>query len=519
MKKEAIHRDPLQQNKYKDALKAESVKIYGSEICWASKMPYKGLIASHIKPYKICVLEGDEEAQFSINNGILISKAVDDYFDKLLLTFDENGHLIFSDDIPEAIKDEFSSYSLDAKVYNETRKAYMRIHRSLFYYKNYCQADPNYNTDRLDNIDIPFVDCGIRIYKEKVIVSENGGWKICPTRNLKTVFTERTQNAYKIKAVISSSDLYNKLIQNSEYILPEIQPGFYTKGYMVDLRSHTTIPNNSRFKICCTGYDIKKGKPTRYIDYLLSIFQDNNSVDLFRRLIAFSMLGEGYNHSIVLKGDIESIESLIDTIKRVLGSYVYDYTNGRAIVKDEVPSDILPNCRLLVLRPRKAFENNVLAKLIDNTFFSKTVLNFDRYVPLIIYNQKATLDNSIEFELKRLLKQPNMTEILDEEGSLILGWILSAITNDIDDSLTVQTNVSRSDESVVYTWMNDRCVISKQREDTVSATDLYEDYQVYMRNQQYSALSMKRFCMEISKYLSKKRTGAGIFYTGIKLKL
>ena len=129
MRNKAISRDPLLQNKYKEALKNESIRLYGAAICWASKKPYKGLIASHIKPYKICVLEGDVEAEYAIDNGILISKTIDDYFDKLLLTFDEQGNMIFSDAVPDTIKDEFSSYSLDSKVYTEQRKKYMRIHR------------------------------------------------------------------------------------------------------------------------------------------------------------------------------------------------------------------------------------------------------------------------------------------------------------------------------------------------------------------------------------------------------
>ena len=55
------------QNDYKARLEVESLSIYGVVKCYASHRPYKGLIASHMKPYKLCVLEGDEASLFNIS--------------------------------------------------------------------------------------------------------------------------------------------------------------------------------------------------------------------------------------------------------------------------------------------------------------------------------------------------------------------------------------------------------------------------------------------------------------------
>ena len=77
-----IDRDTKKQLEYKAQLEEESRRLYGSVRCWACHKPYKGLIASHIKPYKLCVIEGDEYSQFNVNNGLLLSKNIDDYFDK-----------------------------------------------------------------------------------------------------------------------------------------------------------------------------------------------------------------------------------------------------------------------------------------------------------------------------------------------------------------------------------------------------------------------------------------------------
>ena len=132
-----IERSAIEQKEYKDKLIEESIRIYGETLCYASKLPFKGLIASHIKPYKLCIIENDYQGEFDVNNGLLLSKQLDDYFDKLLISFDDNGFIIFSDTIPEKIKAVFQNYHLGEEVYNEARKRYMQIHRSLFYYKNY----------------------------------------------------------------------------------------------------------------------------------------------------------------------------------------------------------------------------------------------------------------------------------------------------------------------------------------------------------------------------------------------
>lgn len=109
-----IDRDTKKQLEYKAQLEEESRRLYGSVRCWACHKPYKGLIASHIKPYKLCVIEGDEHSQFNVNNGLLLSKNIDDYFDKLDITFDDDGNIICSDNVQEEIREEFKNYKLDS---------------------------------------------------------------------------------------------------------------------------------------------------------------------------------------------------------------------------------------------------------------------------------------------------------------------------------------------------------------------------------------------------------------------
>ena len=77
-----LNRDTNKQFEYKTLLENESISQYGTKKCYACHKSYKGLIASHIKPYKLCVLDNDTYSRFNINNGLLLAKHIDDYFDK-----------------------------------------------------------------------------------------------------------------------------------------------------------------------------------------------------------------------------------------------------------------------------------------------------------------------------------------------------------------------------------------------------------------------------------------------------
>ena len=223
MKKEKITRDQLKQNLFKKKLEEESIRLYGDIRCYASRKPYKGLIASHIKPYKICVLEADQEAQFDINNGLLLCKAIDDYFDKFLLTFDREGKIIFSDEIPEEIIADFSTYYLDEKVFNQERQAYMNIHRCLFLYKHYYSVDHVSSKENGRNTPVPYFDCGIKILNGQCIINEDGRWEVCSSRKIKAPFIERTGYDFKY----SNADLLGKLMQNESYVLEKLPLGLH----------------------------------------------------------------------------------------------------------------------------------------------------------------------------------------------------------------------------------------------------------------------------------------------------
>lgn len=129
---ETYKRDAVKHRIYKEELKLESEKIYGKQICYAEKLAYTVLIASHIKECVKCLKENKEEQAYDINNGLLLSPNIDSYFDKHDISFDEEGKILLGERVDCEIKKNYSDYVLDEEVFNNERKKYMVIHRTIF---------------------------------------------------------------------------------------------------------------------------------------------------------------------------------------------------------------------------------------------------------------------------------------------------------------------------------------------------------------------------------------------------
>jgi hypothetical protein len=129
-------RDSIKHRLYKKDLKAEAESLYGEVVCFFDKKPHKVLIASHIKPYKQCMKEGNEKEAYDPENGILLNQEVDSYFDKFEVTFLDGGEIMVSDKVPQSIRVEFEKNRLDPQVLTETRKKYLSYHRKLFNERN-----------------------------------------------------------------------------------------------------------------------------------------------------------------------------------------------------------------------------------------------------------------------------------------------------------------------------------------------------------------------------------------------
>ena len=129
-------RDPILMRIYRKLLLEESMSVYDRLICYACHFPWKGLVASHIKPLATCIKQQKMQEAYDRNNGLLLSPNIDAYFDKFDITFADDGSIILGRDIPQEIKDVIKGYQIDKEVLNNERKKYLQYHRYVFDKKN-----------------------------------------------------------------------------------------------------------------------------------------------------------------------------------------------------------------------------------------------------------------------------------------------------------------------------------------------------------------------------------------------
>lgn len=123
--------DAEEHRNYKEELKLESDKIYGRQICYAKKLTYTVLIAYHIKECARCLKEKRENQAYDVNNGLLLSRNIDSYFDKHYISFDENGKILLGKRVDSEIKKIYMEFSLDNQVLTTERKKYLQLHRII----------------------------------------------------------------------------------------------------------------------------------------------------------------------------------------------------------------------------------------------------------------------------------------------------------------------------------------------------------------------------------------------------
>lgn len=120
-----IGRDTYKQTLYKYSLYEESREILSDVYCYVENLKYPVLIASHIKPYKDC----DENEQFDKDNGLLLSRTMDQLFDQGWISFKDDGSIILNENLDEKLKEVLSVKSINRQVLNEKRIQYLAYHR------------------------------------------------------------------------------------------------------------------------------------------------------------------------------------------------------------------------------------------------------------------------------------------------------------------------------------------------------------------------------------------------------
>ena len=90
----------------------------------------KLLIASHIKPWK----KSDNKERLDVNNGILLLSSIDKAFDAGLITFSNEGELIYSKyaNKEDMVKAGIKS-SLKLRMVTDDMKPYLEYHRAFIF--------------------------------------------------------------------------------------------------------------------------------------------------------------------------------------------------------------------------------------------------------------------------------------------------------------------------------------------------------------------------------------------------
>ena len=130
-------RDPYLQRIYKSELEEESCIHFecSKPKCMLEGLSHPVLIARHIKPYSHC--KNDAQAQFDVNNGLLLSKSTDSLFDLGYITFNNDGTILPSRVLDNDMINYLSKMRLNPLLINEKRLEYMEYHRNLIFEKRY----------------------------------------------------------------------------------------------------------------------------------------------------------------------------------------------------------------------------------------------------------------------------------------------------------------------------------------------------------------------------------------------
>lgn len=134
-KKFLYKRDPIRHQMYRNYLLGESEKIYKKAVCYADKIAWKGLVASHIVPFNECESLGHSEWEYDGNNGLLLSPNIDAYFDKNDISFEDDGRILISQKanvVDCDVENILRNCNLDKNILNEKRVKFLRIHRKKY---------------------------------------------------------------------------------------------------------------------------------------------------------------------------------------------------------------------------------------------------------------------------------------------------------------------------------------------------------------------------------------------------
>ena len=136
-------RDNYLHGLYRNLLKDETIEKLNERQCMVEGINYPTLIASHIKRWEICDKEYNKKSNnneshegYNCENGLYISETLDGLFDKGWISFEDNGNIIFADNVSESVKEKYQNAKINPVFMNSKRKEYLKWNRENWFKKS-----------------------------------------------------------------------------------------------------------------------------------------------------------------------------------------------------------------------------------------------------------------------------------------------------------------------------------------------------------------------------------------------
>ena len=73
---------------------------------------------------------------YNCENGLYISETLDGLFDKGWISFEDNGNIIFADNVSKSVKEKYQNAKINPVFMNSKRKEYLKWNRENWFKKS-----------------------------------------------------------------------------------------------------------------------------------------------------------------------------------------------------------------------------------------------------------------------------------------------------------------------------------------------------------------------------------------------
>lgn len=316
-----------------------------------------------------------------------------------------------------------------------------------------------------------------------------------------------------------------------------------------------------------TEWHVLEKPAPRWDQFLQEIFQDKTEqerqalVAFLQRLLGYGITGSTANHVFtILYGEEgrNGKDTLLDTLKDVLGSLVGTVSNDLFVAQDKFRASGAPTPHLCDLQGKRLVWGSetrqgdklniaqikllsgggeISTRQLHGRQYSFTpthkLLLMTNYKPHADVRDQAFWSRAclLEFGIRFVERphapnerqaDPQLKEKLKEERSGILAWLMRGCLAwqqqglAIPASICLATEKYRDEEDRILHFLNERCII--RPEVSIKASVLYEVYKAWCEENQFGrGMNATLFGNEISRRFEKKTTKSGRIYQGVGL--